>query len=100
MILDRSMSKPLFQPTFLEDIQVEVKHQWVAKHAPDESISISLCKVTYYHIFQSFKTFGDDVNSARKKEFTQKIMLNIHNVNLLNFDQRERLFKKTLLLKK
>ena len=30
----------------------------------------SLSKVTYHHIFQNFKTFGDDVNIATKKELT------------------------------
>ena len=34
------------------------------KQVPKESISISLSKVTYHHIFQSFKIFGDDVNIA------------------------------------
>ena len=99
MILDWSVPKPLFEPTFLEDTQVEVKHQWVVKQVLDETISISLCKVTYHHLFQSFQIFGDDVNIATKKEFTQIFLLNAHNVNFLIFDQREKLFQKTLFLK-
>ena len=41
-----------------------------AKTGSKEIISISLSKVTYHHIFQSFKIFRDDVTIATKKEFT------------------------------
>ena len=38
------------------------------KQVQKKNISISLSKVTYYHIFQSFKIFADDLNIATKKE--------------------------------
>ena len=40
----------------------------VRKKVPKGNISVSLRKVTYHHIFQSFEIFGDDVNIATKKE--------------------------------
>ena len=60
--------KPLFQSTWLEDAQVETEHHQMAKQVPKESISISLSKVKYHQIFQSFKIFGNDVNVATKKK--------------------------------
>ena len=47
-----------------------------ARTGSKKSVSISLSKVTYHHIFQSLKKFGDDVNIATKKELTKKITLN------------------------
>ena len=70
MILHCSILKPLFHSTWLEDTQVEAEHHQMAKQVPKESISISLSKVTYHHIFQSFKIFADNVNIATKKELT------------------------------
>ena len=42
----------------------------MVKQVPKESISISLSKVNYHHIFQSFKIFWDNVDIATKKELT------------------------------
>ena len=42
----------------------------MAKQVTKDSISISLSKVTYHQISQSFKIFGDDVNIATKNELT------------------------------
>ena len=51
MILYCSILNPLFQPTWLEDTQVEAEHDQMAKQVPKESISISLRKITHHHIF-------------------------------------------------
>ena len=70
MILHCSILKPLFQHFWLEDTQVEPEHQQMEKQVQKKNISISLSKVTYYHIFQSFKIFADDANIATKKELS------------------------------
>ena len=68
MILHCSILKQLFQPTWLEDTQVKAEYRQMVKQIPKESISISLSKITYHHIFQSFRVLGDDVNITTKKE--------------------------------
>ena len=70
MILHCSILKPLVQPIWLEDTQLEPEHHQIAKQVPKESISLCLSKVVHHHIFQSFKIFGDDLNIATKKELT------------------------------
>ena len=70
MILHCSILKPLLQPTWFQDTEVEVEHHQEAKQIPKESINISLSKVTYHHIFVSFKIFEDIVNIAAKKKMT------------------------------
>ena len=67
MILHCSVLKQSFKPTWLEDTHVEAEHLQMGKQVPKECISISLSKVTYHHIFQSFKIFEDDVIIAAKK---------------------------------
>ena len=84
MILHCSILKPLFQPTWLENVQIEAQHHQKPKQVPKESIRISLSKITYHHIFQSLKIFVDDVNIATKKELTQKIMSNVKNAEFSN----------------
>ena len=67
MMLHCSTLKPLlFEPTWLEDTQIEEEHHQMAKQVPKENTITSLRKVTYHHIFQSFKIFKDDVNIATK----------------------------------
>ena len=91
--LDRcSILKPFFQPTWLENTQVEVEHQQMAKWVPKESISISLGKVIYHHIFQSFKIFREHVNIVTRKELPKNLCEMYKMWNFLMFDQREKLF--------
>ena len=60
--------KLLIEPTWLKDTQVKAEHHQMTKQVPKESISISLSKVTYHHIFQRCTIFNDDVNINTKKE--------------------------------
>ena len=55
MILNCSILEPLFQPTWFNNTQVKEDHHYMAKQVLKERISISLSKVTYHYIFQSFK---------------------------------------------
>ena len=70
MVLHCSILKQLFQPIWLEDTQFEAEHHQMAKQVRKERVSISLSKVTYHHIYQSFKIFVDDMNIVSKKELT------------------------------
>ena len=67
MVLHWSILKPLFQPTWLEDTQVEAEHHQMTKQVTIKGISISLTKVTYHHNFQSFNRVSTFVS---KKELT------------------------------
>ena len=75
-ILHCSISNILFQPTWLEDTQVEAEHYQMAKQVLKENINISLSKITYNQIFQSLKIFGDGMNITAKMKLTEKLTLN------------------------
>ena len=70
MILHYSISKPFFQPAWLQDTKVEAQHHQMEKEVPKERINIILSKVTYHHIFQKFKISRDVSNIAAKKKLT------------------------------
>ena len=86
MIFHSAILKSLIQPIWFKHKQVKAEHNQMSRQIPNESISISLSRVTYHHIFQSFKIFRDDVNITTKKELTKKIILNDRMWNFLMFD--------------
>ena len=85
------LALPLFQPTWLEDTQLQADHHQIAKQVPTESISIGL---------SIRKMFRDNVNITTKKELAQKLMLNAHNVKFSCVWSKRKIVLKKIIFKK